>query len=307
MAYPVINRCLVPLLLGLVLLPASAETLEQAWSQALGSSRTLKAEARKVDAASEQRHAAQAAAGPVVSLQGNWLKLEREPKARMDLSPLTSGLPLPLRGLLPGSMEASLSDDQVTLAEARISLPVYTSGRLTHLHDAAQAAEQAAQYGEERTRQDVKLDVAEAYFNVLRARDAEQVARELLTSLSAYRRDVGNFYQKGLVARGDVLGADVAVADARQKLIAAGQAASVARAAYNRLLGLAVWSAGEPRRGELPARTAQPAATYRVGRKPAAGTGGAGRLVQFAGGQGQKREGGSRAASGRVCLVHLSG
>jgi outer membrane protein TolC len=83
----------------------------------------------------------------------------------------------------------------------------------------------------------LRLQVAEAYFNVLRARHAASVASQYLQSLQSYQRDVNNFFRKGVVARGDVLGAELAVADAEQKQISARQAESLSQSAYNRLLG----------------------------------------------------------------------
>lgn len=224
---------------------AQAESLQQAWLQAEQSSNSLRAEARKVGAAHLQEQAAQAAAGPTLSVDAGWSRLDHTPTARLDVSPLTQGLGA-LAARLPAAVDVPLTDEDVRFANARLSLPVYTGGKLDALQQSAAAATSASRYGQEQARQALRLQVAEAYFNVLRAGHAATVAAQYLASLQAYQRDVNNFFRKGVVARGDVLGAELAVAEARQKQIAAQQAQSLSQAAYNRLLGRAFSQPARP-------------------------------------------------------------
>ncbi len=238
MAFFRLNKAVFGVLLALTGQAQAAETLEQAWQAAVQASNALRAEARRVGAAGEQVKAAEAAAGPTLKLEGSWTQLDSTPQARIDLTPMTQGLG-PLAARLPSSVDAPLSSNHLGVADARLSLPLYTSGRLQALRDAALSSEDAARQGLTQAEQELRLQVAEAYFNVLRAGHAHDVARQYLASLESYQRDVGNFFRKGVVARGDLLGAEVAVADARQKQIVAAQAKALSRAAYNRLLGRA--------------------------------------------------------------------
>ncbi|KJV33934.1 hypothetical protein VI06_01415 [Aquitalea magnusonii] len=228
----------LPLWLGLSVssCPVLAESLQQAWQQAEQYSHSLRAETRKVDAARLQEDAAHAAAGPALTLDAGVSQLDSTPTARLDISPLTQGLGA-LGQHLPATVDAPLSNRDVRYANARLGLPLYTGGRLTALQQSAAAATSASRYAQEQVRQALRLQVADAYVNVLRARHAAAVASQYLQSLQAYQRDVNNFFRKGVVARGDVLGAALAVADAEQKLISARQAETLSQAAYNRLLG----------------------------------------------------------------------
>ncbi|WP_051229432.1 TolC family protein [Paludibacterium yongneupense] len=216
---------------------AQAETLEQAWQQALDVSRSIKAAAFDADAAQSGLEAAQSAQGPSLSLEADWRRFDHAYQAELDVTPLTGPLASALGTSLPGTMTAPLTDTKQLSGEARVSLPVYTSGRLEHKIDAARATIDVAAQDLRRTRLDVKYDVAVAYLDVLRARRAQDVARTYLSSLTSYRRDVDQFYARGLVARVDALGAQVAQADASQRLIAASDSERIAAAAYNRLLG----------------------------------------------------------------------
>ncbi|WP_159877220.1 TolC family protein [Aquitalea denitrificans] len=227
-----------PLWLGLAVLSklVLAESLQQAWQQAEQASNSLRAEARKVAGARQQEAASHAAAGPALTFDAGVSQLDSTPTARLDISPLSQGLGA-LGAHLPSTVDAPLSNRDVRYANARLSLPLYTGGRLAAMQQAAAAATSASQYAQEQARQSLRLQVAEAYFNVLRARHAASVASQYLQSLQSYQRDVNNFFRKGVVARGDVLGAELAVADAQQKQISARQAESLSQSAYNRLLG----------------------------------------------------------------------
>jgi len=243
----------LPLWLGLSVLsgPLLAESLQQAWQQAEQASNSLRAEARKVEGARQQQAASHAAAGPALTVDAGISQLDSTPTARLDISPLTQGLGA-LGAHLPATVDAPLSKRDVRYANARLSLPLYTGGRLTAMQQAAAAATSASQYAEEQTRQTLRLQVAEAYFNVLRARHAASVASQYLQSLQSYQRDVNNFFRKGVVARADVLGAELAVADAQQKQISASQAESLSQSAYNRLLGRDFTQPAQPDELSLP-------------------------------------------------------
>ncbi len=236
------KRCLTrhtPLVLACLLACSGvyAETLDEAWQRAEASSRQLKADTLNAEAAGQGVAAAEAAAGPSVGASAQWQKLDHAITGTMDTSGLAAAMPAPLRSQFPSRLEAPLSEDHLATAEVKVTLPVYTGGRLTSMADAARARENSARHGVARSRLDVRLDVAEAYFNVLRASEALKVATLYQDTLVAYRRDVGNAFHKGIVSRGDVSGAEVALAEARQKVIAAREAVSLSRAAYNRLTG----------------------------------------------------------------------
>jgi outer membrane protein TolC len=85
--------------------------------------------------------------------------------------------------------------------------------------------------------QDVKLAVAEAYVDVLRARRSLAVAESNVRTLEALVSDIGAMYERELVPKNDLLAVQVALADARQNRLRTANAAEIAQAAYNRRLG----------------------------------------------------------------------
>lgn len=202
----------------------SAETLQDAWREALSIDWTLKAAQSRVEAASAAHDAARGVRFPDVSVAAGATRWREVPA--FDFS--AAGLPgeLPLFG--GSSMKTS---------DARISLPLYSSGRIASAIDATAATIMARQRAQGSTIQDLKLGVAERYVGVLRAASALSVADATRASLAAHRRDVDNMFQNGQVPKNDLLAASVTLADAEQGHLQAENALALANAAYNRRLG----------------------------------------------------------------------
>ncbi len=201
-----------------------AEDLAQAWRAALAADKRLRAARSVTDSAAETLAAAQASRLPSLTLESGYTALNEAPAVKVDLPPLPA-------------TQLPLADDKSVSYKARVAVPVYTSGRISRRIDAARAGLGAVQADEARTAADLKLEVARSYVNALRTEHGVAVAEQNVTSLEAHARDVANLFKKGLVARNNLLAAQVALADARQRAIQARNKRDLAHAAYNRLLG----------------------------------------------------------------------
>jgi outer membrane protein len=202
---------------------ASAETLDDAWSEALEQDLSLAAAASRVAAAEAELGAARAGRRPIVSANASAIELDRAPA--FDFG--GAGFPLQMP-LLDGST--------LLLAGATVTLPLYTSGMTGAAIQAAAAQRDSERFAEGSLSQQVKLAVAERYVGVLRAESAVGVADSNVASLAAHLREVEDMYQGGSVPRNDFLAASVSLADAEQRRLQAQNALDVARAAYNRAL-----------------------------------------------------------------------
>ena len=207
----------------LVPFSAGAETLQQAWDIALEVDHGLKAARENTAAAAQQLEAAKSARLPGVSLEAGYTALDNAPASKVNFGPTPTEFPV--------GEKNSLS------YKATATLPLYTSGRIRHGIDAADAALHASRTQESGKALDLKLEVAETFVGVLRAARGLVVANSHVSSLEAHERDVKNMYDQGMVSRNDLLAAQVALADARQGAIKAKNALDLARSAYNRLLG----------------------------------------------------------------------
>jgi len=214
--------------IGVLLLVACttspAETLEQAWEQAMTTDQTLRAAIERTGAADAMLAGARAERRALLSTGATMTRFDTTPA--FDFS-----------GIGVQSQLALFGGQSWLMADARASVPVYTGGRIGAGIDAAAADLDMRESESAALALDVKLDVAERYIAVLRTESALTVANANVASLSAHARDVEDMYRTGQVPRNDSLAATVALVDAEQQALKARGALDVARAAYNRSIG----------------------------------------------------------------------
>ncbi|NNF49945.1 MAG: TolC family protein, partial [Woeseiaceae bacterium] len=201
-----------------------AETLEQAWQAALGADRALQAARSEVSAANEDLAAAKSRRLPAVSAGVGVSRFNEAPAFDFSAAGIPATLPL-------------FGDENLGMANANVTLPLFTGGSLRHGIDAADAMRAAQVSKSDATAQQVKLAVARHYINVLRAQRGLDVAISSVRGLSAHMKDVEDMFEAGAVARNDYLSAAVSLADAEQRRLQAANALDLSRAAYNRALG----------------------------------------------------------------------
>ncbi len=200
------------------------ETLDEAWRIALSVDRRLEASQWNLSAAARSLAAAGAERFPSLSLGADYIALSDQPGFKLpSLPPLPSRLPF--------------FEQDSGGVHAIVTQPIYTFGRISSGIRAAEAGVAANHAEVSRTEMDVKMSVAESYLGVLRVTRLVEVADNKVASLAAHTRDVQAMFEKGVVAKTDLLAAQVALADARQQLLQVRNGLEVARAAYNRILG----------------------------------------------------------------------
>lgn len=209
----------------LVARAARAETLDQAWQMAIANNPTLAAAAADVQGARARVRAARDAHWPTVSTNAGFTRLNASPQ----LDVITPGLTFRSGPIF--------KDDRYVSGTVQLQLPLYAGGRITAGVHAASEALTGASAQERATLSDLKLAVAESYVAVLRARSQLAAANASLRSLSAHLGDVQSLFQRQLVAKSDVLAAEVALANAKQEQVSAANGVQLALADYNRLLG----------------------------------------------------------------------
>jgi len=203
---------------------ACGETLDEAWNIALSYDHQLKASRMNVEASRQNLSAAKSARFPALFFEGGYTILNNAPAAVVDapMAPFD---------------RISTSEDKSLSYKTTLTVPIFTSGRISKGIDAATSTLSGAVQDEKKTLLDLKLRVAEAYISVLRAQRLVEVAETNVSSLASYATDVQNFFDQGMVTKNDMLAAEVSLADARQRLTQAANTLSIAKASYNRLLG----------------------------------------------------------------------
>lgn len=225
---------------ALLLIPAAArsENLEEAWSVALAVSQRLRASGELTASAAETLASARAARLPSMTNAEAYTALTDQLSYKANLGFLAFGIPITQQNFFS-------SGNFVTQ-------PLCTSGRIRNTIAAAEAGVHAAQSDEARVALDLKMSVAEAYVEVLYAQRLAVVADRNVAGLENHVRIVNDLIKQKQRVRGDLLAAEVQLADGRQQALQAHNQLEVARASYNRYLGRPLCDPVELEEPDLP-------------------------------------------------------
>jgi len=204
---------------------AGAETLAEAWALADAQDNGLAAVRSQAESAEFDAEAARGQRWPTLAVGGSYTRLDDAPAFDFGYT----GLPIAAPELFGG--------DDFWMGAATVTVPLFTSGRISSSIAAAEARGRGAGAQAQGAQEDVKLAVAEAYVGVLRARKALVVADSNVKTLESMESDVSAMFERELVPKNDLLAVQVALADARQGRLKAANAVELAVASYNRRLG----------------------------------------------------------------------
>jgi outer membrane protein TolC len=121
---------------------------------------------------------------------------------------------------------------------AEVDMPVYTSGRLPALVDAARADQEAAGATVRSTEEDVRLDIVRAYWGLVTARDNVHVLQQALARADASVADVKARVDAGVLPPNDLLSSQAQRARQSVQLIQAQNAAAIAQVELGMLIGV---------------------------------------------------------------------
>ncbi len=204
---------------------AIGETLEDAWQLAAERDAGLAAVRSRTEAGRAGEQAARAERWPRVTIEGTYQRFDDAPSFSFPVGSSSFVSPELVKG-----------DDYLT-GRARVEVPLFTGGRITAGIESAAQAARGAGLTEESYGQDLRLQVATAYVEVLRASRGLAAAEAAVASLTAHANDVAVMVEKEAVARNDLLAAQVTLAEAEQGRLRARNRITMAMASYNRLLG----------------------------------------------------------------------
>lgn len=143
--------------------------------------------------------------------------------------------------LLPNNQLRVIYPDIPDNYRARLDVqyPVYTSGRMQAIEQAARLDASAAAQDADTTTGDVRLDATRAFWTLVVARESQRVVDESLARMGEHLRDVRNHFDAGLVPPNDVL--TVQAQEARQRMLSiqARTTRETAEADLARLIGAA--------------------------------------------------------------------
>jgi len=119
-----------------------------------------------------------------------------------------------------------------------LSIPLYTGGQLENQREAARYALNSADLNLENSRQYVKYQAAQAYYQVLQQKSLVSVQQQAVELLQEHLRNVEIQYEVGTVAKSDMLATSVQLSNTQQALTTAQGNYLMAVAQLNNILGL---------------------------------------------------------------------
>lgn len=199
--------------------------------------------AKRVEQAKARVREASSGKAPVLSASALYQKTFHEPQY-----PLVTNDPL-----LVGYASAGFRETWKTALS--LSWLVYSGGAVESGIKAAGFAAEAAEAEAQRTAQVVAHGAKSAFFELQRARARSVVAGEASRLALDHLANVEALYRNGVVAKNELLRAEVAVSDAKLNLIRAESGIEVAFSALERAVGTAVkdkYSLPEPQEEPSP-------------------------------------------------------
>lgn len=119
-----------------------------------------------------------------------------------------------------------------------LSIPIYQGGRLKNQRRQTKYALDSAELMLEDTKQEIKLQTTQAYYEILRCRDMMKVREEEVNAFEAHLNKSMIRYREGVVAKSDILASTVSLADSKQNYVTARGEYEKALANLNNIIGL---------------------------------------------------------------------
>jgi outer membrane protein TolC len=200
-------------------------TLQETITRARDASPRL-AQLRSLESAAEAGSRGARAQGlPTVGLSAGYTRWSNVPDVSV---PLPGGGSQVIYPNIPDNYQSRLG----------VSMPLYTGGRVSGTTAAAEHERTAAAHDVASGTGDTTLEAQSAYWNLVAGREEERVLREAIASYEAHIKETRDREQLGLAARNDVLAVQVDRDRAELERLRAANAAEIANADLQRILGL---------------------------------------------------------------------
>lgn len=169
-------------------------TLKEAIDLGVSSSHLLKNNKAKIDEAVAATQEANERKLPDFSVSGSYIYLPVQPNINMKSDSGSSGGP---------------KVNQVIYGMASVSLPIYTGGKINYGIESAKYLEQAARLDADQNKEAIILNTINAYSNLYKSKSTVELVKENLQQSNQRVKDFSNLEKNGLLARNDLLKAQL--------------------------------------------------------------------------------------------------
>lgn len=203
-------------------------SLQEAVEMSVRNSKQLKLSDAKVMEATAVLREARERRLPDASIQGSYLRLN---KPNIDLK--TGG-----SGSGEGSSGATPEVNQVIYGIANVSLPLFSGFKINYGIESAKYLEQAARLDADKDREEIIQNAIQAYSNLYKARAAVDLVKDNLRQSEQRVSDFSNLEKNGILARNDLLKAQLQQSNVELSLLDAESNLRIANMNMDLMLGL---------------------------------------------------------------------
>ncbi len=217
-----VSLCSFVFLLHLIRAEAQEEkvfTLEESIDKAFKTNWSLKATRERIEQSVNVKKQARAEFLPKLGMRYGYTRLNEDPTFRSDLG---------------GNIAVGTQDNYQW--KGSVTQPLFTGFALLSSYQLAELGIDQSELEFELGKLDLALNVKQAYFDILIAEKAVEVAEKDVASRKSNVDVARSFYKVGMIPVNDLLRAEVELGNAQQNLIKARNRAQLARAAFNRIL-----------------------------------------------------------------------
>ena len=198
-------------------------TLAEAVDLGLKNSKQLRINEAKILEAAAQVKEAEEKKLPDAGVSGSYLYLPVQPTISMKTGSGSGGGP---------------SVHQAIYGSANVSLPIYNGGRIRYGIESAKFLEQAVKLDAENDRSAVELNIINACINLYKAHQAIELVKENLAQSQQRVKDLSNLEKNGLLARNDLMKAELQSSNIELTLLDAESNYKLACVHMNIMMGL---------------------------------------------------------------------
>ncbi len=137
-----------------------------------------------------------------------------------------------------GTGTSSVKVDQAMYGMANLSLPIFSGFRINYGIESAKYLKEAARLDAEADKEEIVQNTLNAYSNLYKAQAAVELVKENLKSAQERSRELSNLEKNGLLARNDLLKADLQTSNIELALMDAESNLAMANINMNLMLGL---------------------------------------------------------------------
>jgi outer membrane protein len=210
-------------------------TMEESIRIALSRSLILDSAIKDIDISEFRTKEARADFLPKWTGQYTWTRSSQETLVNRQVRTVVVPQPAPLPPLVTTVVSVTNTRD-ISTGSTSVSQPVFAGGSILANYRLEKLGIDLSKADVETTKRDIVLQVRVNYYLILTAEKAVEVAQQTVKQFEAQLEVSKALFEVGIVAKNDVLQAEVGLANAKQGLVKAENAVASTKAGFNRLL-----------------------------------------------------------------------